>query len=219
MPKKQVVVAGLGRFGSSVATTLFQMGHDVLGLDREEGVVQELMGQVTYAVRVDATSEPALRELGVPNFDAAVVAIGDVPANLMTAVLLKSLGLPYIVARAQTALHGQALLRIGANRVVYSEQEAGIRTAHSLFTPDVLEFMELGAGTGISKLQVPRRYVNLSLRDAGLATRDRYHVAVLAIRRGGDLVLLPSEDERLRPNDQLIVAAPDEVLERFRATE
>ena len=219
MPRRQVVVAGLGRFGSNVATTLFQMGHDVLALDRDERVVQELMGQVTYSAIADATSEAALRELGVPNFDAAVVTMGDVQANLMATVLLKSLGLPNIVARAQSALHGQTLLRIGANRVVYPEQETGVRTAHSLFTPDVLEYMELGAGMGISKLQIPRRYVNLTLRDAGLATRDKYHATVLAIRRGNDLLFLPAEDERLRPNDVLIVAAQDEILERLRATE
>lgn len=219
MARKQVVVVGLGGFGTSVASTIFQMGHDVLAIDRDERAVQEVMGQVTYAVRADATSEPVLRELGIPNFDAAVVAIGDIPANLMSTVLLKSLGLPNIVARAQNSLHGQTLLRIGASRVIYPEQDSGTRAAHSLFMSDVVEYMELGAGTGVSKLRVPRRFVNLSLKDAGLAARDQYHVTVLAIRRGNDVIFLPSEAERLRAGDLLVVAAQDEVLESLRESE
>ncbi|MBM3946713.1 MAG: TrkA family potassium uptake protein, partial [SAR202 cluster bacterium] len=184
-----------------------------------ERLVQDVMGQVTYAVRADVTSEAVLRELGVPNFDAAVVAIGEVPPNLMATVLLKSLGVRNVVARAQTPIHGQTLLRIGASRVVFPEQEAGSRAAHNLFSPEVVEYMELGAGTGVSKLQVPRPFINLTLKDAGLSTRDRYHITVVAIRRGNDLLLLPSEDERLRASDILVVAAQDESLERLHPQE
>ena len=88
----QVVVIGLGRFGTTVATTLYQMGHDVLAIDKDPVKVQELAGQVTYAVAADATDEDALRELGIEKFEYAVVAIGtNTEASIMVSVLLKSL--------------------------------------------------------------------------------------------------------------------------------
>ena len=123
MENQQIVIIGLGRFGSSVAYTLYQMGHDVLALDLDAARVQEAMGQVTYPVQGDATQEAVLKELGIPNFDMAVVAIGsNVEASIMSTVLLKSMGVPHIVARAKSRLHGQTLERVGADVVVHPEQ-------------------------------------------------------------------------------------------------
>ena len=218
MARKQVAVIGLGRFGTAVATTLYQMGHDVLAIDTDERAVQEVAGQVTYPVKADATSEAVLRELGVPNFDAAVVAIGsDIQASVMATVLLRSLGVPYIAACAQNAIHGKTLERVGAHRVVYPEQETGYRLAHTLFAPQVREYMELSGSFGISKVLLPKGWAHLTLKETGLAgPRDKYGLAVLAIRRGRDLIFLPSEEERLREGDLLVVAGPDDLLEKFQ---
>jgi len=217
MAKKQVVVVGLGRFGSNVARTLYQMGHDVLGVDTNERLVQDVMSEVTYAVKGDATNENVLRELGVPNFDAAVVAIGsNVEANIMSTVLLRSLGVPYVASRARNQLHGQTLDRLGANQVVYPEREMGSRVARSLFNPDVTEYMALAPGFGISKIRSPEALQGQTLKDAGLAgSRDKYSLFVLAIRRGKDLILLSSEEERVQQGDLLILANKDETLERL----
>ncbi|MBI4233370.1 MAG: TrkA family potassium uptake protein [Chloroflexi bacterium] len=217
MPRRQVVVIGLGRFGSNVAKTLYKMGHDVLAIDNDDRVVQEMMGQVTYPVKADATSEATLRELGVPNFDVAVVAIGsNIQASIMATVLMKSLGVPYILGRARNDLHGQTLERVGAHRVVYPEQEMGVGVARNLFNPDVLEYMELGPSFGVSKVKLPDKLHQLTMREAGLAgARDKYGLAVIAIRRGKELILLPSEEERLRQGDLLVVAARDELLEKL----
>ncbi|MFN3973699.1 MAG: potassium channel family protein [Dehalococcoidia bacterium] len=218
MPKRQVIVVGLGRFGARVARTLYRMGHDVLGIDTNEQLVQALVGQITYPVKADATSEAVLRELGAPNFDAAVIAIGsDVQASIMCTVLLKSIGMPYIVARARDDLHGRTLARVGANRIVYPEQEMGERVARSLFTPDVLEYMEVAPAFGISKVRLPESFHGITLKEAGLSgPRDKYGLAVLAIRRGKDVILLPSEDERIQPDDTFILAGKDDRLERLR---
>ena len=101
--KKQVCVIGMGRFGSTMARELYQSGHDVLAMDSDEAKIQEQMGQVTYAVRADATSESVLRELDIPDYDVAIVALGSdhVQASVGVTVLLKSLGLPMIIARAR----------------------------------------------------------------------------------------------------------------------
>ena len=124
--KKQVCVIGLGRFGRTIAQELFQSGHDVLAIDLDEGEIQDLLGHVTYAVRADASSESVLRELDVADFDVAIVALGsdNVQASILITVLLKDLGVPYVIARAANELHGETLERIGVDRVVYPEMEA-----------------------------------------------------------------------------------------------
>lgn len=214
---KSVMVVGLGQFGSSVAHTLFQLGYDVLGIDTDEKVVQANVGQMTYSVRGDATNEITLRELGATNFDAAVVAIGtNMQASLMASVLLATLEVPLIVGRAQDPLHGNTLQRIGVHRVIYPEQEMGESLAHSLFNPDVLEYMDLTPDFGISKIRLPDSLVNLSLKEAGLSgTRDKYGLAVIAIKRGKEVTLAPDEDDKLRRGDILVVAGKDEHLERL----
>ena len=215
--KKQIVVIGLGRFGSSVAKALYQLGHDVLAIDRNEKLVQDIMGQVTFSVQGDATDEAVLRELAVPNFDSAIVAIGsDMQASIMATVLLKTMEIPYVVARAANPLHGNTLERIGADKVVHPEQEMGVRLAHSLFHPEVEEYIELTPNFGISRIKLPERFANMSLKETGFASaRDKYGLAVLAIKRGKDLTLTPDSDDRLQIGDVLVVAGTDDVLQRL----
>ena len=124
--KKQVAVIGIGRFGRSVATELYNLGHDVLAIDKIEERVQDMLGKVTYPVSGDATNESTLRELGIASYDAAIVAIGsDTVSSLMTSVLLKSIGVPYVVARAQDELQRNALKRIQVDKTLLAEQEMG----------------------------------------------------------------------------------------------
>lgn len=219
--KKQVVVVGLGRFGSSLAKELYRMGHDVLAIDLDERVTQNLAEEVTYAVKADATNETVLRELGVPNFDMAFVGIGsNVQASIMTTVLLKTLGIKQVVARANNPLHGRTLALVGADRVVYPEQETGTRLAHSLFNLDVLEYMEITPDFGIAKIKPPEQFINHTLEESGLGgVRDKYHIAVMAIKRGREPILAPSKDEVLKPGDLLIVAGKDDQLEKLRSEE
>jgi trk system potassium uptake protein TrkA len=215
------MVIGLGRFGTSVAHTLFQLGYDVLGIDTEEKVVQANLGQITYSVQGDATNETTLKELGVSNFDAAIVAVGsDMQSSLMTSVLLATLDVPLIVARAENQLHGNTLQRIGVHKIIYPEQEMGEFLAHSLFNPDVLEYMDLTPDFGISKIRVTESLANQSLKDAGLGggARDKYGVAVIAIKRGKDVTLAPDADDMLRKGDIVVVAAKDDQLEKLHSS-
>jgi trk system potassium uptake protein TrkA len=212
--KKQVVVIGLGRFGLSISQELYQAGHDVLAMDLDEKKVQAALGGVTYAVRGDATSETLLKELGVQNFDVAVVAIGsDIQASILVTVLLKSLDIPFILSRASNQLHGSTLERIGADKVVYPEVETGKRMAHVEFNAGVIDYMDVTSNYGITKIRPPEHMVRHTLEEAGLSgPRDKYGLAVLAIRRGREWVLVPSKDEDIRPGDILIVAGSTKQL-------
>ena len=217
MAKKQVVVIGLGRFGSGVARSLYNLGHDVLAMDVNDDRVQSMMGQVTYPVSGNATNETVLKELGVPDYDAAVVAVGsDIPGSVMACVLLKTMEIPYIVARATSELHGITLERIGVDKVIHPESEMGVRLAHNLFNPNLQEYLEMAPNFGLSRMKVPPQFVDKSLKELGFSSpRDKYGLAVLAIRRGKDVTLNPDIDDRLRSGDMLMLAGRDELLERL----
>jgi trk system potassium uptake protein TrkA len=195
------------------------MGHDVLALESDQTRVQAAMGHVTYPVQGDATEEAVLRELGIPNFDMAVVAIGsNLESSIMSTVLLKSMGVPHIVARAKSQLHGQTLERVGADVIVHPEQETGEHVARGLFHPEVQDFMEVAPNFGISKVKASPQTVNRTLKEAGLTgARDKYGLAVLAIRRGKDVILLPSEDERIQKEDTLVLASKEDMLDKLHA--
>ncbi len=213
--KKQVAVIGLGRFGSSVATSLYNLGHDVLAMDQDEDRVQGVMGQVTYPMAGNGTNEAVLRELGIPDYDAAVIAIGsDLVASVMACVLLKTMDIGYIVARAHDDLHGNVLERIGVDKVVFAESEMGTRLAHNLFNQNVQEYLELGPNYGFSRMKVTEDWVDKTLKELGFSgPRGKYGLAVLAIKRGNDITLNPDTDERLRNGDLLVMAGRDELLE------
>lgn len=214
----QVAVIGMGRFGISLAQELYRVGHDVLAVDKDESLSQMMMGQVTYSVTGDSTSMEFLEEVGIRNFDTVAIAIGtDLQSSVLTTVLVKqTFEAKHVLARAISDIHGKTLSAVGADRVVYPEQETGVRAAHSLFQRDVLEYMELTAGFGFSKVSVPQAMAGMTLEQAGLSTaRDKYGAAVVAIRRGREPILSPSKDETLRESDVLVLAGMEDALERL----
>lgn len=217
--RKQVVVIGLGRFGSTVARNLRLLDHQVLALDRDNRAVQEVAPYVTEAVQADATEEATLRDLGVANFDVAVVAIGsDISTSLMTTVLLKQMGVPFVVARAQSELHGNLLEKVGANKVVSPERETGTRLAHSLTYPAMVDYLDVARDFGISKITPPDAFVGKTLEELGLAARRQQDgVSVLLIRRGNNqVVVTPDRFEKVLRGDVLVLAGRDEALDRLR---
>lgn len=219
--KKQVIVVGLGRFGHSMAMELYQSGHDVLAIDLDEKKVQDTLGQVTYAVKGDATSEALLKELGAQNFDVAIVAIGsDIQASILVTVLLKSLNIPFIIARSTNELHGNTLNRIGADKVVHPEEETGKRLAHVEFQSGILDYMDISSDYGVTKMRPPYKMIDHTLEESGLSgPRDKYGIAVLAIRRGRECILVPSKEEIIQTGDMLIVAGTTESLAKLHMTD
>ncbi len=217
---KQIVVIGLGRFGSGVARTLFQMGHDVIAIDKDERMVREITGTVTYPVQGDACDESLLREIGISKCDIAIVGVGsDIQSSIMATVLLKNLEIPLIIARAQDSLHGNTLEKVGANRIISPEHDTGERLAHSLFAQEVIDYMEISGDYGIIKIKPPSHLLNMALRDAGFGgPRDRHQLAVLAIRRGREMILTPDQDDRIQEGDILLVAGKQDDLDKIHAS-
>ena len=217
MAKKQVVVIGLGRFGSSLARTLSDQGNEVLGLDIDLKRVEFVAEFATQAAQADATDEDALREMGVRDFDIGVVAIGgDIKSSILVTLLLKRLGVKTVISKAQDDLHGEILEKVGADRVVYPERETGVRVAHAISTPNLVDYLEVISGYGIAKLVVPLSFVGKDLGQ--LELRSRYGLTPLILRRAGELLINPSRSEVLNQGDVLVLSGKDEQLEALRTT-
>jgi trk system potassium uptake protein TrkA len=214
--KKQIVVIGLGRFGSSIALNLAKLGQEVLAIDIDEVKVKEVAAQVTHAVQIDATDINALKSLGISNFDIGIVAIGeDVQANILTTLLLKELGIPYVVAKAINTLQGRVLVKIGANRVVYPEKEMGKKIAHSLVSSNFMDYIELAKDYRIEEMTTPASFHGKTLRELNL--RNRWGITVIVVKREqtGDIEVSPGAETTVLPGDTMIVLGKNDDLNRW----
>ena len=121
---KQIAILGLGRFGRALARTLVEMGHDVMGVDANEAVVEKMAPVLTNCVQADVMDEQTLLSLGVTNFDIVVVGIGnsDMQASIFTTLMLKEMGVEHVVCKVSSNKHARILLKLGADRVVYTDQ-------------------------------------------------------------------------------------------------
>jgi len=204
MVNRQFVIIGLGRLGSSIAKTLHSLGNDVLAIDKSEDIVQEISDEVTHAIQLDATDENALKSLGIRNFDVAVVTIGeDIQSSIMVTLLVKELGIKYIIAKAQNEKHSKVLQKIGADRVILPEKEMGVRIAHNLVSSNILDYIELSPDYSIMEIQASKEWEGKTLKD--LKLRSKYGINVMAIKSKEDVNLSPLADDIIY-NDDIIVA-------------
>lgn len=212
---KQFVVVGLGRFGSSLAETLAEKEYDVLAIDIDQERIQNMSNIVTHAVEADATDEEALKTLGVRNFDVAVVSIGNnIHSNILTTLILKELGVPYVVVKAQDRLHGKVLKKVGADRVVYPERDMGMRIAHNLISSNVLDYIEFAKDYSIIEIIATDNMIGHSL--AELELRTRFGVNVMAIKRGNDINVTPGANDRILDEDILVVMGKNYDLDKVK---
>jgi trk system potassium uptake protein TrkA len=213
--KKQIVVVGLGRLGESIARTLITIGHEVLALDKDVTPVQAISPFVTHAVQTDPTSESALQQLGVGNFDIGVVALAGIEESVLVTILLKKLGVRYVIATAVSEPHGTILENIGANKVVYPEREMGIGIAYVLTLGNIIDYIPVTTGYGVVKMTVPARFVGKSLSEAGFSHRGRLEVLVLILQRKQEIYISPGNTETIRPDDVLVVSGNWDKLEEL----
>ncbi|SFX54793.1 trk system potassium uptake protein TrkA [Thermoactinomyces sp. DSM 45891] len=214
MQEKNYAVIGLGRFGSSVATTLYREGNEVLAIDIYESPIEELVNQVSHTVIADSTDEETLKAIGIRSFDTVIVAIGDdIQASILTVLVLKELGINYVVAKALNRRHAQVLYKIGADMVVFPERDMGERVAHHLMSPNVLNFLKLDHDYSIEEVKVPRCMVDLNLREIDL--RVKYNLNVIAIRTGEEIDISPNPAKVLGAEDVLVVVGANQDLDKF----
>jgi len=201
--KKQYVVLGMGRFGISVARTLYSLGHDVLGIDKDEEIVQGLSNELTHIVAADVLDEDIYKTLGLRNFDVAVVAVRDLEPSVMCTLMLKECGIPFIIAKASTSLHGRMLDKIGADKVIYPERDMGIRVGHNLADSNIVDYIELVDNLSIMEIGTPKTMVGKSLSEVEL--RRLYNVTVVALRRNGQILVNPDPNDKIKEGDIMVI--------------
>ena len=201
---KSYVVIGLGLFGSRVARQLCELGGEVLVVDIHDDLVQNISGDVTNAVVADARDQSVLKALGVGSCDCAVVAIGDnFGASVLVTMNLKELGVPYVVCKAHDDTHRKVLEKLGADKVITPEREVAERLAHSLYSPNALEFIELSDEYGIVEVPVPRSWAGKSILE--LNVRAKLGVNIIAIESAGRVNVSPAAQYVLKKDDILVV--------------
>jgi trk system potassium uptake protein TrkA len=212
MARGDFAVIGLGRFGSSISRTLRALGHDVLGIDMDMDLVQRMRPMLTDAVQADATDLDALRGLDIASYDAVVVAIGtDFESQILATMALKELGVARVLAKAGTAIEQRVLERIGADLVVFPEDDAGYRVAHNMVYPNINDFVDLGEDFLILEVSVKPEWVGRTPSDLGFPSSssrvgpgaEYAGLQIQLLRRGKRLIVLPDPELPLEAGDVL----------------
>ena len=201
---KQYIVIGCGRFGSSVATTMNLLGHQVMAVDKSEDKIQTIADKVTHAAILDVTDEQSLRALGLGNFDVAIIAIGsDIRASIMATLIAKEHGVSHVVCKATDELQAKVLYKIGADRVVFPERDMGVRVAHNIVSDNILDHIELDPQYSIVEIVTPTSWIGKTLIELDL--RAKYEITVLAIKTGKTINVTPSPEEELKDESILVI--------------
>jgi len=208
---KNFVVIGLGRFGSAVAKTLYDLGYEVLAIDKDEGLVQDISQNVTHAIAADAVDEGVLKSLGVRNFQVAIVALGsDMQSSILVTLMLKEMGIENIIAKVQSEMHAKVLDKVGADRVVFPERDMGIRVANNLAISNILDCIEISPEYSVVEIVPPENWVGKTL--AQLDIRKRKGINVIAIKHNDKVNISPGADEIISREDILVVVGNNAVI-------
>lgn len=212
-------IIGLGSFGSNVAKTLYERGHEVLTIDKDKDKIEAAKSFSSHAVLMDSADKDSLEAIGIREIDVVVVSLGpEMEASILTVLHLHELGVKRIVAKALTEDHAKILDAVGATEVIYPEKDMAIRTALKLTSPNILECLPLLSGISIQEIAPPEKFIGKSLRDLDL--RNKYGIQVIAVRElvPEKTVYVPKADFVIKDSDVLIVMGDEKKLEKLTST-
>ncbi len=218
--KKQFLVIGLGRFGASVARTLTHDGHSVVGIDSSEEPIQRVSDEISDVMKCDATDVDILSSIGIQDFEACIVCIGEkyIQNSILVTLLLKEHGAKKIIAKVGTKTQGKVLYKVGADRVVYPEKDMGERLARSLLSENIIDFLEVSPEISIIEMKVPNFLVGKDLIELNL--RHKYGVTIISIKSGEKKIQAPPPvDYKFREGDIITLIGDNRKLKKLRFTE
>ncbi len=212
--RKEFVVFGMGKFGASVAKTLADNGCQVMAVDSEQSKVEEIAEDVTYAVCTDVTDAEAIHSLGIRNFDGAIVAIGEnLEASVLVTIISKEMGIPYVLAKAQTELQAKVLKKVGADKIVFPEKETGIRIANNLVSGNFFDAIELSTKYSMMDLDIPKEWIGKTLRELNLRVTKK--INIIGIKRAAEFEITPDPDAPLLEDDVLVIIGRNQTLSKL----
>ncbi|MEE8602398.1 potassium channel family protein [Euzebya tangerina] len=211
---RQFLVIGVGRFGSAIASTLFDFGQEVVAIDQDEEALESVMHSVTHAAVVDATDDEALTKLGLRDFDTVIVAIGDnLEASILATVAAKAAGARYVISKADRRMTARILASVGADEVVRPEHDMGFRLARQLASPNEVAALELGPEHSIVEVETRDRLCGTL---ENLELPSRFGVNVIAVHRSDDIIVGPGADFEIREGDRIVVIGRNENFDALR---
>ena len=213
---KQYLVIGLGRFGTSVAKTLYEAGENILGIDVSEELVQDRINNniLKNAIIGDASDGKILKDIGAENFDVAFVCIGDIEASVMIALNLKELGIKSIIAKAINKKHGKVLTKIGATEIVYPEEHMGKRIAELTMNTDIIEHLKFTDNFVLVEVKAPSIFWNNSL--INLDVRNKYNINIVGIKKAQEeFIPNPTANIIIEEGDILMIITDKKSVEAF----
>ena len=214
MKEKNVLVLGLGRFGSALAKKLFEKDVEVMAVDRDYTKVQKMADSVTYAAQADMTDEDAMKDLGIKNFDIAVIATGsNIEASIEATLICKDAGITTVIAKATTVTHERILEKIGADKIIFPELDSGERLARVISGSNLLEFIEFSNEFSLAEVRVHKAWVGKDLME--LDFRNKYNLNVVAFERGGKTILNPGPHTKIEKNDLIVLIGRKEDVDKI----
>lgn len=210
---KQFAVLGLGRFGRNVALTLETMGYDVLGVDKDESIVEDLAEDLTHVVSFDIRDERALMQAGIANCDTVVIASANLEASLMATMLCKEMDIDEIVVKAVDERHAGMARRLGATQVIFSERDTARRLAMHLVSDNAVDYIDIAANIKVLSLRTPKNIVGKNLIQSNL--RATYNVNVIAIIRKGTTLVTPPPTYVFEEGDKIFLLGSPAALTKF----
>ncbi len=214
---KQYAVLGLGNFGFYLASRLYEKGHEVLAIDKDQTRVQEIRDMVSQAVVADTTDRRAMENLGVEHLDAAVVCIGSVLSeSILTVLNLKEIGVQRVIAKSISEPHGRILQKIGASEILFPEKDMAVSLAERLHNPNLIEFLPVLEGFSIIQLTPPRNFTGKTLRELNLINRFGVQVVAIKEQSPARLNMIPTANFVLKESDTMILLGPNKALDKLR---
>lgn len=213
-------VIGLGKFGMSVATTLFEKGAEVIAIDNDQALIDEIVGRVSVAINMNSTDERSLKLNRIQDVDAVILAIGNsIEVSVLTTVILKRLGVSNIYAKVDSKVHARILELLGVQNIIFPEEQLGIQLANSLISSSVLEYIDLSSGHSVVELVVPDSWVGKTLQQLALPTEKGVNIVAIkyteqVVTKEGENRLakkindLPGANDIINEEDVLVLIGP-----------
>ena len=212
---KSVIVLGIGRFGERVATKLFEDGLEVMAVDKDYDLVQNISDKVTSAVQCDISNDKALEELGMGNFDVAVIATGEsLEASMAATLFAKDHNVEKIIAKATSTNHARILKKIGADQIVFPEIDMGEKLARSIVGSNLLQFFHFSDDYSMIELKAYDELVGKSLKEIDF--RKKYKMMVIAYKRDGELIINPEANWKIEKDDTLVLLGDSEHADKLQ---
>lgn len=215
MSKKEFMIIGLGQFGKSLVSTLYNSDVDLLVIDRDTHKLEEIEGMATQAICADASKQEVLEQFDIKSFDGAIITVGhDMEFSVKTVMHLNEMGMPFIMAKATTDFEGRILTKVGADKIIYPDREVGYRLGKEIASGNYYDALDLSDTHSITDLVIPSDWINKSIIDLNL--RKSYGFNVLGIRRQDEVIVNPKPDLPLQDEDILIVLGSNKEIDEVR---